>query len=106
MKYKPLIEATLSKLQAFGITPIFPNLEESSKDIRTLALEHFGAIDESDAVYILTPYGYMGTSCKVELGYSVARNKPIYFSEPTNDESLDCYALKFITSDNFEDFLK
>jgi len=48
----------------------------------------------------------MGTSCKIELGYAIAKNKPIFFSEPTNDIGLDCYANDFIPIDKLEKFLK
>lgn len=111
MKYKNLIEETVKKLESIGITPIFPNLNHNQHNVTTnedkkqLALAHYAAIDEADRVYFLTPEGYMGTSVKLELGYSIARNKPIYFSEPTNDISLDCYVREFISTDNLEKFL-
>ncbi len=61
-------------------------------------------IGGADAVYIITPQRYMGTSCKFELGYAIAKEKPIYFSEPTNDIGLDCYVTKFISTDSLELF--
>ena len=69
-------------------------------------MEHYVAIDEADKVYLITPEGYMGTSLKLELGYAVAKNKPIYFSEPTNDIGLDCYVKEFISTDNLKRFLE
>ncbi len=80
-------------------------LKDTLNEKKRLALEHYEAIRESDAVYFIVPEGYMGTSCKLELGYAVASNKPVYFSEPTNDLALDCYVSKFIPLESLRDFL-
>lgn len=105
MKYRDVALDTVARLRNLGMTPLFPNLDqglenkdyaESAEEKKRLALEHYAAIDEADAVYLLTPDGYMGTSLKLELGYAIAKNKPIYFSEPTKDLGLDCYVEKFI----------
>lgn len=115
MKYRDLVRGTMTNFEKLGITPLFPNLDYSTEnkdrentpeEKRRLALEHYTAINESDAIYLLTPEGYMGTSCKLELGYAIAKNKPIYFSELTNDIGLDCYAKEFISTDSLEKFLK
>ncbi len=113
MKHRDLIRETSRKLLELGLTPLFPNLDHSEEqgdpaktleEKKKLMDDHFAAIDEADVVYFLTPEGYMGTSCKMELGYALARNKPIYFSEPTNDLGLDCYALGFIGTDSLQEF--
>jgi nucleoside 2-deoxyribosyltransferase len=115
MKYRKLVRDTMEDFEKIGIIPLFPNLDystENKDDANTieekkrLALEHYAAIDEADKVYLITPDGYMGTSLKLELGYAVAKNKPIYFSEPTNDIGLDCYVVKFIPTDNLKRFLE
>jgi nucleoside 2-deoxyribosyltransferase len=115
MKYRDLVRDTISKLGALGLEPIFPNIDYSTDnkdDANTiegnkkLATEHYDAINNADVVYFITPKGYMGTSCKLELGYALAKGKPIYFSEPTNDISLDCYVIKFIPVESLELFLK
>lgn len=115
MKYRDLVRTTVSKMGDLGLEPSFPNIDYSTynnDDANTivekkrLALEHYKAIDEADAVYLITPNGYMGTSCKLELGYSIAKKKPIYFSEPTNDIGLDCYAKDFISVEDLERFLE
>lgn len=115
MKYRNLVKDTISKLELLGLEPIFPNLDYSInnndeantiEEKKRLASEHYEAIDRSDIVYLITPQGYMGTSCKLELGYAIAKNKPIYFSEPTNDIGLDCYVTKFIPIDNLKLFLE
>lgn len=113
MKYRDLVRETMADLTKIGITPLFPNIDYSPdngdhantiEEKKRLADEHYAAIDEGDAVYLLTPGGYMGTSCKLELGYAIAKNKPVYFSEPTNDIGLDCYAKEFIHVDNLKRF--
>jgi len=114
MKYRDILSDTMEKLSEMGLQPLFPNLDYSSENAdkadtldekKRLALEHYEAIRESDAVYFIVPEGYMGTSCKLELGYAVASNKPVYFSEPTNDLALDCYVSKFIPLESLRDFL-
>ena len=114
MKYRDLVRQTMKDLEVLGITPLFPNLDystENKDDANTpeekkrLALEHYAAIDEADNVYLITPDGYMGTSLKLELGYAIAKRKPIYFSEPTNDIGLDCYVEEFIPTNNLKIFL-
>ncbi len=114
MKYRDLVREIMNQLKDLGITPIFPNLDNETKNgeavmtmgkKKQLASDHYAAIDESDAVYFLTPDGYMGTSCKIELGYAIAKNKPVYFSEPTNDIGLDCYVKEFVSINDLKRFL-
>jgi len=113
MKFRSLIKTTLKELKNLGYTPLFPNLDYSSenKDMaltmeekRRLAQDHYQAIKEADAVYFILPAGYMGTSCKIELGYALALKKPIYFSEQTNDLALDSYPKKIIYLNNLREF--
>lgn len=115
MKYRDLVRQTISELSLLGLDPIFPNLDYSTNnkddantvtEKKRLAIEHYEAIDTADVVYFITPNGYMGTSCKLELGYAIAKNKKICFSEPTNDIGLDCYATKFIGLDKLKEFIK
>ena len=113
MKFRSLIKSTMKELETLGYQPLFPNLNYSSenKDValtieekNKLAFDHYRAVEEADAVYFILPQGYMGTSCKIELGYALALKKPIYFSEPTNDMALDGYPKKFISVDNLIEF--
>ena len=113
MKYRELIKDTMEGLKEIGLTPLFPNFDaeggtsiNTEEDKKRLATDHYRAIEGADAVYFLTPQGYMGTSCKLELGYSIAKDKPVYFSEPTEDVGLDCYAEDFIPTDSLERFLE
>lgn len=113
MKFCSLVKSTMEELKNLGYTPLFPNLDYSSEDRdvaltieekNKLAWDHYRAVEEADAVYFILPKGYMGTSCKIELGYALALKKPIYFSEPTNDMGLDGYPKKFISLDNLIEF--
>ena len=103
----------MKKLKNLGYQPLFPNLNYSSEDRdvaltikekNKLAWDHYRAVEKADKVYFILPKGYMGTSCKIELGYALALKKPIYFSEPTNDIGLDGYPKKFISLDNLIEF--
>ncbi|MBP9686289.1 MAG: hypothetical protein KBD66_00635 [Candidatus Doudnabacteria bacterium] len=115
MKYRGLVKEVVRELSELGLEPVFPNLDysrensdkaDSAEEKKRLAMEHYKAIDGADVVYLLTPDGYMGTSCKLELGYAIAKRKFIYFSETTNDIALDCYVRGFIHTSSLEDFLK
>jgi nucleoside 2-deoxyribosyltransferase len=110
IKFKDLICKVIEDLAALDMVPLFPNIESPSNEVasidlkKQLALAHYQAIAQADTCYFLTPGGYIGTSCKVELGYALALKKPIYFSEPTDDEALDCYVTKFIPVDQLQLF--
>lgn len=115
MKFRSVIKTTMQKLEKIGLKALFPNIDYSTEDKdvaltldekKKLALAHYSAIAESDAVYFILPEGYMGTSCKLELGYALALKKPIYFSEPTNDIGLDCYPEKIIAIEDIEILVK
>ena len=115
MKYRDLVHKVVSEMKTIGLEPLFPNLDygpdnkdaaDTMEEKKRLSLEHYAAVDEADAVYFMTPEGYMGTSLKLELGYAIAKNKPIYFSEPTNDIGLDCYVTEFISTDQLKKFLE
>lgn len=112
VKFKEEIASVQIKLTLMGYEPLFPEMKSnftkhsSATEKHQLAEEHFASIKKSDAVYFLTVGGYMGTSCKLELGYAIALNKPIYFTEATKDDALDCWAKSFvpielITTDTF-----
>ncbi|HBY21241.1 MAG: hypothetical protein A2Y24_00595 [Clostridiales bacterium GWE2_32_10] len=111
MKSRDKIKDTKEKLERLGFEALFPNLDyseenggvaESQDEKSKLAWDHFKAVEESNAVYFLLPQGYMGTSCKLELGYALALRKDIFFSEKTNDIGLDSYPKAFIDIDNLE----
>lgn len=101
IKNRELIQEVMEILTNLGYSPLFPNLEEQDYSgeegwKKRLALEHYEAIENADAMYVLTPGGYMGTSCTLELGYALAKNKPVFFSHATGDDALDCYVKKIV----------
>ena len=60
MKYRNILSDIMEKLSEMGLQPLFSNLDYSSENVdkadtldekKRLALEHYQAIDESDAVY-------------------------------------------------------
>ena len=113
MKFRSLVKKTMKELEELGYTPLFPNLDYSSEDRdvaltieekNKLAWDHYKAIEEADVVYFILPKGYMGTSCKIELGYALALRKPVYFSEPTNDKGLDGYPKRIISLNDLIEF--
>jgi nucleoside 2-deoxyribosyltransferase len=115
MKFRDLVKFAMEALEKICFTPFFPNINYSSenkdmasslKEKKKLAMDHCKAIKEADMVYFILPGGYMGTSCKIELGYALASNKLIYFSEKTNDLGLDCYPKKIIFLDNLVELKK
>lgn len=113
MRFRNLVKSTMKELEDLGYIPLFPNLNYGSRNKDAaltiqekdkLARDHYEAIEKSDAVYFILPNGYMGTSCKIELGYALALKKPVYFSELTNDIGLDSYPKKIISLQNLSDF--
>ncbi len=51
-----------------------------------LTYEHFQRIRTADAVLIVNPDGYIGTSTTLEMGYAVALAKPMFSWEPDTTE--------------------
>lgn len=79
---------------------ISPNNEEKI----LLAKQHFAAMEKSDFIYFICENGYLGTSCKLELGYAIALKKPIFFSQTTGDIVLDSWAKDFVSMSEIQDY--
>ncbi|HCC08235.1 MAG TPA: hypothetical protein DEP72_08790 [Clostridiales bacterium] len=112
MKYRDIIKNTMKELECLGFEAIFPNIDytqenrdvaESIEEKSKLVWAHLKATEQVDAIYFILPNGYMGTSCKIELGYALALKKPIYFSEKTNDDGLDCFPKEFIKLEELDE---
>ena len=95
-----------------GITALFPNLDSGlDKDkldmetMKELCQDHFQAIDESDALYVINLDGYIGTLVTVEIGYALGKGKPVFFSEATNAIDLDSLVERVIPLDSIEQIL-
>ena len=115
MKNRGIIIQIIKDLNNLGLNAVCPNIgddninqdkAETKKEKLKFAWDHYKKIETADAVYLINPDGYMGNSCKIELGYALACKKPIYFSERTDSIDLDCYVKKIIPINNLELFLK
>lgn len=113
MKYRNEAKEVFKQLENLGHTPLFPNLfhtednEDKATDLESklsFAEEHYRAIDESDVCYWLTIGNRLGTSCILELGYAIAKERPVYFSHPTNDFALDANVKEFIPIEKLSQF--
>lgn len=112
LRFKGVIRETMRRFGEMGITALFPNLDSGlDKDkldmetMKRLCQDHFQAIDESDALYVIDPDGYIGTLVTVEIGCALGKGKPVYFSETTNTLDLDSLAEGVIPLDSIEQFL-
>ena len=52
------------------------NLTESIKIIEN---SHLAAIQQSDAVWMIAPKGYVGSAASFEIGYALAHNVPVFY---------------------------
>lgn len=111
LRFKDSIREAISGLEALRIEGLFPNLDSGlSKDdltlkvMRQLEADHFDAINSADVLYVINPDGYIGNLVAVEIGYAVAKGKPVYFSEKANDLGLDALATGYIPMDKLEKF--
>ncbi len=96
MRFKTLLAETMVQAEAIGLEALFPNLDFAvpKEDLnpammRKLCWDEFDAIDRAEALYVLNPGGYIGTLVKVEIGYTLGKGKPVYFSEAANSLDLD-----------------
>lgn len=112
LRFKQRIRETIRRFREIGITALFPNLDSGlDKDkldmetMKGLYQDYFQAIDDSDALYVIDPEGYIGTLVTVEIGYSLGKGKPVYFSETTNTLDLDSLPEDVIPLDSLDRFL-
>jgi nucleoside 2-deoxyribosyltransferase len=102
----------MRRFEKIGITALFPNLDSGpDKDrldmgtMKRFCQDHFQAIDESDALYVIDPDGYIGTLVTVEIGYALGKGKLVYFSEITNALDLDSLPEGVVSLDSIGQFL-
>ncbi|MFC1626756.1 hypothetical protein ACFL1P_00970 [Patescibacteria group bacterium] len=104
LKFKEMIKSAIVRFRVVGVKALFPNLDTgvAKEDItidfmKKLEKEHFDAIDSSDALYVICPDGYVGTSVSIEIGYAHAHRKPIIYSEKPNDLGLQALTFSIIS---------
>lgn len=104
LKHKELIRTAIQDLEQHGVRAVFPNLDSgvAKEDVdlefmRKLEREHFESIDDSEALYVICPEGYVGTLVSVEIGYARAQGKPVIFSEQPEDLGLQALATNYVS---------
>ncbi len=103
LRFVHLVKRAIAECERIGIEAKFPNLEPlpSHRPItlnmmRTFEDDHFRAIRESEALYVIDPDGYVGTLVTVEIGYAKGAGKPVYFSEPAGSLDLDALVSGYV----------
>jgi nucleoside 2-deoxyribosyltransferase len=103
LKYKETIRTAITVLQQQGIVGRFPNLDGTVKKeevdlefMKRLEREHFDSIDDTEALYVICPNGYVGTLVSVEIGYARAKGKPVIFSETPEDLGVQAMANGYV----------
>jgi nucleoside 2-deoxyribosyltransferase len=60
--------------------------EEKLEESQRIQKEYFHQkVDLADVVYVVNPRGYVGASVTLEIGYTYAKNKPLYAMEPITE---------------------
>jgi nucleoside 2-deoxyribosyltransferase len=97
-RFRPEIRKFAKDLEKLGVVVYAPFLHEGkgeweslSEDYKKfvalgLTHEHFYKIRMADVVYVYNKGGYSGNSTTLEVGYSVALNKPIYAYSGKDEE--------------------
>ncbi len=87
----------------FGMDALFPNLNDgtnkeslSRDDLFLHMTEHFKAIDSAQALYVICPEGYVGNSVRVEIGYALGKELPVYYSQESTDPVLNGLYTKIV----------
>ena len=112
LRFEEEIERIITQSEKVGITTLFPNFPVTKENgeltierMKKLCQDHFNAITQAEALYVINPDGYIGTLVKIEIGFAIGRNKPVYFSHPTNSVDLDSLSTGIIPLDSLEEFL-
>jgi len=110
MKYKEFIRETVKKFESIGIKALFPNLDGYDKNklntetMKMLCQDHFHAIDKAEALYVINPDSYIGTLVTIEIGYTLGKSKPVYYTRKTETVELDALSQDVIPMNSIERF--
>ena len=109
-RYEELIRKAISDMNDLGIVGLYPNLDlgiaklDVDVDLlKHLQADHFAAVDKSEALYVICPDGYVGLMVSVEIGYAVAKGKPVIFSQKPEDLSLQAFTSAYISLGNLKE---
>ena len=112
LRFVHMVKEAIIDCRRIGIEAKFPNLEPLPADrpltletMRGLEEDHFRAIRESEALYVMNPDGYIGTLVTVEIGYARGAGKPVFFSEPAGSLDLDALTHGYIARGELRRFL-
>jgi len=115
-RFKPEIREFSKKLKDLGVVVYEPylhsgqeewtNLSDAYKKFVVLGLthDHFYKIQMADVVFLFNKDGYSGSSTTLEIGYAIAKGKPIYAL--AGDEELCRHVLIREIIDKPEDLIK
>jgi len=110
LRYTDLIRKLIADLSNHGIKAVFPNLDSGVKKedvdlafMKKLEADHFLAIDDCTALYVICPEGKVGTLVSVEIGYATAKNKPVIFSEVPEDLGLQAMSSIYLALNELEE---
>ena len=112
LRFEEEIETVIIQSEKVGIKALFPNFPVTGdksdltvERMKRLCQDHFDAITQAEALYVINPGGYIGTLVKIEIGFALGKEKPVYFSHATNSVDLDSLSTGIIPLDSLEEFL-
>ncbi|WP_087017671.1 hypothetical protein [Thaumasiovibrio subtropicus] len=85
-KFNDALLETATTLRELGFNAI--SVPSFNPDIAAGVQSCFQRINDADIVIIVNPSGYIGTSVLIDLGYAVAKQKPIYLTDPHPDAAV------------------
>lgn len=83
-KVWPYVEDAEDPVAPLEETAIFipHEIDIDSEDKELLKALHFKKIEESDYIYVVNPYGYIGESTKAEIAHAEKHLTPVYYMVP------------------------
>ena len=107
LKYKPEIDLAIEELTDFGITVLAPEKgwlyippqriyskidyqfrplpSERNMSIKQIEDEFLSSVKKSDFLYVVNPDGYIGNSVAMEIGFAVAKGKPVFLQKEISE---------------------
>lgn len=83
-KVWPYVENEEDPIAPFDETAIFVphDIDIGNEDKELLKALHFKKIEESDYIYVVNPYGYIGESTKAEIKHAKDHLTPVHYMVP------------------------
>jgi len=109
-KFFPEIKAFIDRCNNYKNYILTPELNYvgviNIQTRKTLADKHHHKIQQSDAIYIYNPDGFIGRGTNLEMGFALALNKKIFALEKINDLRVDCFINKFLSLEELISLVK